>query len=167
MQRGNDSLPYGIRRSSIHQRGLFAQRLIPKGTRIIEYTGERITKAESRRRSEQSITRAKRTGGGAVYVFELNQRTDIDGNVPYNTARYVNHSCLPNCQAEIIRGRIWFVALRNIQLNEELSYDYGYDIEHFEEHPCRCGCWNCLGYIVRKDQRRRLKRILAKRAGRT
>jgi len=161
MSTSSESLCYRVRRSGIHRRGLFAARDIQKGTRVIEYVGERITKAESQRRAVRTIERAAKTGGGAVYIFELNKRTDIDGNVATNFARLINHSCQANCETEIIRGKIWIIAVRNIKQGEEFSYDYGYDLDHYEEHPCRCGSRNCVGYIVAKDQRRRLRRILA------
>ena len=131
----NQSNLYKIRNSSIHNKGAFAIQDIPEGTRVIEYVGEKITKAESEKRSIRLIERAKKTGRGAVYIFELNKRHDIDGSVNYNLARFVNHSCDPNCETDIIRGRIWIIALRDIIKGEELSYDYGYDLDNFREHP--------------------------------
>jgi SET domain-containing protein len=150
-----------IRGSAIHGRGLFARIPIPRGTRIIEYVGERITKAEGFRRSAAQIERNRRNGThGAVYIFELNKTTDIDGNVSWNPARLINHSCEANCEAKIVRGRIWIEALRLIHPGEELSYDYGYDLDHWQEHPCRCGAPSCCKYIVRKNLRWRLARKL-------
>jgi hypothetical protein len=78
-------------------------------------------------------------------------------------ARLINHSCDPTCEAQVIKGQIWIVAMADIEPGEELTYDYGYDLEHFMEHPCRCGSENCVGYIVRTDKRRKLKRILKQR----
>ncbi|MCC6354693.1 MAG: SET domain-containing protein-lysine N-methyltransferase [Verrucomicrobiae bacterium] len=150
-----------VRRSEIHGTGVFASREIARGTKVLEYVGEKIGKAEAERRSIAQIERASASGGAAVFVFELNSRYDIDGDVPWNTARFINHSCSPNCEVEIARGRIWIVARRRIRAGEELSYDYGYDFEAFEEHPCRCGSRACAGYIVRTGLRRRLKRVLA------
>ena len=150
-------------RSPIHNNGLFAAKTIPEGPRVIEYVGEKITKKESYRRAVERIDRAQRTGGAAVFIFELNSKHDVDGNVRWNPARMINHSCEPNCETKIIMGHIWIVALREIEPGEELSYDYGYDIEHWEEHPCRCGHPDCVGYIVRRDQRKKLKRLLKKR----
>lgn len=149
-------------RSPIHNNGLFAAKTIPAGTRIIEYVGERITKRESYRRAVERIERAERTGAAAVFIFELNARHDIDGSVRWNTARLINHSCKPNCETKVIRGHIWIVALREIEPGEELSYDYGYDLEHWKEHPCRCGQPGCVGYIVRQDQHKKLKRLIRK-----
>ena len=151
-------------RSGIHGRGLYATRLIPAGTRIIEYVGERITKAESDRRDDARIARRKRGGDGCVYIFELNRRHDLDGDVPWNTARLINHACSPNCEPQGIRGRIWIVALRDIPAGEELTYDYGFDFENWEDHPCRCGAQDCFGYIVKRNQRWRVRRVLARRA---
>lgn len=153
---------YEIRQSSIHNRGAFAIQDIPEGTRVIEYIGDRVTKAESEKRSIRMIEKAKKTGHGAVYIFELNKRYDIDGSVSYNTARFVNHSCDPNCETDIIRGRIWIIALRDIKKGEELAYDYGYDLDDFREHPCRCGSDKCVGYIVSQEQWDKLKKVLRK-----
>lgn len=151
---------FEIKNSPIHNLGIYATQHIPKDTRIIEYIGEKITKAESDRRGVARVEEAKKTGDGMVYIFELNKRYDIDGNYPYNTARLINHSCNPNCEPQCIRGHIWVIAIRDIKPGEELNYDYGYDLDHFFDHPCRCGSKNCVGYIVRKDQRLKLKRIL-------
>lgn len=149
-----------VRNSSIHGEGVFAARDIPRGTRIIEYIGERISKSEAQRRAEKQIEQSKRGNSGAVYIFEATARQDIDGNVPWNPARLINHSCQPNCKAENIRGRIWISAIRRIKTGDELSYDYGYDPEHFEDHPCLCGHLSCVGYIVGRQYRQRiLKRL--------
>lgn len=148
-----------IRSSRIHGRGIFARQRIPRGTRILEYVGERITKAEGLRRAAAQIAHHRRNEHrGAVYIFELNQKTDIDGNVAWNPARLINHSCDANCETMIIRGHIWIQSIRTIEPGEEITYDYGYDLEHWQDHPCRCGAPNCCGYIVRKSLRWRLAR---------
>lgn len=152
---------YEIRASRIHGSGVFAKQDIKKGTRVIEYVGEKITKKESDKRCDEQLETGKKTGGGIVYIFELNKKYDIDGNVPWNPARLINHSCDPNCEAEIDKGHIWIVAMRDIKKGEELSYDYGYDFDNWEEHPCRCGAKTCLGYIVAKRDRTKLKKALA------
>jgi hypothetical protein len=152
---------YEIRHSGIHNKGLFARVDIPAGTRIIEYLGERITKAESQRRANAWEEKARTSGDGLVYIFEINKRYDIDGNVPYNDARLINHACETNCEAENARGRIWIIAKRDIKAGEELFYDYGYDIEHFFEHPCHCGFKNCAGFIVSEAQRDRVRKLVA------
>ncbi|MBW8780644.1 MAG: SET domain-containing protein-lysine N-methyltransferase [Verrucomicrobia bacterium] len=151
-----------LRNSRIHGRGLYASKAIPAGTRIIEYRGERITKAESDRREERRRARARRGDGGCVYIFEINQRHDLDGSMAWNTARLINHSCEANCESSKIRGRIWIVALRDIAEGEELSFDYGFGLENWREHPCRCGTAKCAGYIVTKTQRWRVRKILTK-----
>ena len=148
-----------VRQSSIHSRGVFAKKDIPQGERVIEYVGERITKAESNRRADIPLQRNKSNSDhGAVYIFQLNKRHDIDGYVPYNTARLINHSCDPNCETDIIRGSIWVIALRDIQKGEEVSYNYNYDIDDYEEHKCRCGTNRCVGYILDEAYWPRLKR---------
>jgi len=151
-----------VRRSSIHGRGVIASRDIPSGTRIIEYQGERITKAVSNRRDEERAARAARGGDGCVYIFEINKRYDLDGHMSWNTARLINHSCEPNCQSEKVRGRIWITARRDIAKGEELTFDYGFDVENWKEHPCLCGMKRCVGYIVAKSHRWRLRKRMAK-----
>ena len=148
-----------IRKSRIHSAGIFAKKNIPKGTRIIEYVGEKITKAESDRRADIPLEKNKKNSTyGAVYIFILNKRDDIDGNVTYNTARFINHSCDSNCETEIIHGHIWVIAIRDIKRGEELAYNYNYDIEDYEDHKCHCGSKRCVGYIIDEDHWPRLKR---------
>ena len=151
---------YIVRRSDIHNKGIFARRDIPDDTRIIEYVGERITKAESQRRADRLIEKSKKTGCAAVYIFELNKRTDIDGAMTWNPARLINHSCDPNCEAYIIRGKVWIYSLRKIARGEELTYNYGFDLEHWTEHPCLCGSDNCVGFIADKKHWKKLRTIL-------
>ncbi len=150
--------------SKIHGGGLYAKKDIPAGTRVIEYVGERITKRESERREEKRVAAREAGKDGCVYLFELNSRYDIDGDVKWNTARLINHSCEGNCEPQGIRGKIWIVALRDIEKDEELGYDYGFDYADWREHPCRCGAPSCVGYIVKKSQRWRVKRALAAEA---
>lgn len=141
-----------VKNSSIHRKGVFAKVNIPKGTRIIEYTGEKITAKESDRRATATMDHHKKhRSEGAVYIFELNKRYDIDGNVPYNRARHINHSCNPNAEAEIIRGKIWIIALKDISKGEEITYNYGYDSDDYLEHPCFCGAANCVGFILKEE----------------
>ena len=140
-----------VRRSKIHGRGVIASKDIPSGTRIIEYQGERITKAESERRDEARAARAAKGGDGCVYIFEINKRYDLDGHMAWNTARLLNHSCAPNCESANFRGHIWLVARRDIVKGEELTFDYGFDVENWRDHPCRCGSHKCVGDIVAKS----------------
>lgn len=111
--------------------GLFATRKFKKGERIIEYVGRIITNSES------YTSRSK-------YLFEVNGRKTIDGSCRTNIARYINHSCKPNCEPEIVRGRIFIDAIRNIKEGEELVYDYGeeYFNEHIRPYGCRCAKHN-------------------------
>lgn len=157
--------PYVIKRkSSIHGYGIYARCDIPKGARVIEYVGDRITKSESVKRAEQNFLKAEQDQDhGAVYIFVLNKRYDIDGNVFYNTAKYINHSCDPNCETDIIRGKIWVIALRNIAKGEELYYNYGYDLDEYEKHPCRCRTNRCVGFIASEELWPRLRKLVAKR----
>lgn len=151
-----------VKRSSIHKKGVFAKVPISKGTRVIEYVGEKITKAESDRRAGTYLLgNPDKRKHGIVYIFELNKRYDIDGDVPYNTARYINHSCDPNGEVEIIRGRIWIIAVRDIAPGEELTYNYGYSFEDYKEHPCYCQASSCIGYILAEEHWPRLKRSCA------
>ena len=137
-----------VRTSSIHSRGVFARIDIPKDTKILEYTGEKISKAESERRARVQLERAKKNGEAAVYIFNLNKRQDLDGGIESNIARLLNHSCDPNCEAIQSRGRIWMTAVRDIKQGEELTFNYGFDLENWEDHPCLCGKNRCVGYIV-------------------
>ena len=141
-----------VRGSEIHGRGVYATRFIAKETPIIEYFGERIDKRESERRGQLQQARARKTGDAAVYIFTLSNRYDIDGNFPWNTARLINHSCNPNCEAWIVGRRIIIHALHDIQAGEELTFDYGFDVDCYEDHPCLCRAANCRGYIVSRQQ---------------
>lgn len=158
-------LPAALRRgrSGVHGYGVFARDFIPQGERIIEYVGERITKREAERREAARLARRAAGKDGCVYVFEMTKRYDIDGDVPWNPARHINHSCAPNCEVQDIRGRIWIVALRDLLPGEELTYDYGFDYAESWNHPCRCGAADCAGYIVNKAQRWRVRRKLAEK----
>ena len=153
-----------IKRSKIHTEGLFAKKDIPKGTKIIEYVGEKITVAEALDRNEEHNERAKTDKkAGAVYIFNLNSRYCIDGSFSWNTANLVNHSCDPNCIYKITRGHIWIIAKREIKKGEEVTMNYGFAlVKSFKEHPCKCGAKNCVGYIVDKKYWPKLKRWLKK-----
>ena len=145
-----------IRRSPIHGLGGFARRDIPKGTRIIEYAGEKISNAEADRRYDDESMKRHHT-----FLFILNSRTCVDAAYEGNEARFLNHSCAPNCEAVIERGHIWIEALTDIPAGAELVYDYQYedDPEYTEEdlrfYACGCGAANCRGTIVKT--RRRLR----------
>ena len=153
-----------VRESAIHGTGVFARIKVPKGTKVIEYIGEKITKKESERRSIALIE--KNHGSetdGAVYIFEVNKHRDIDGNIPENTARFINHSCEPNCEPEVIKSHVWLISTRKIKEGEELSYNYGFDLEDYEEHKCKCGAKKCVGYITDEDNWPKLKKLITKK----
>lgn len=130
-----------LKHSRIHNDGLYAKTDIPAGTAIIQYTGKKLTQ-------KQADDMAEKNEDGPIYLFQLNQRYVIDGDVKNNLAKYINHSCDPNCYPEIKHGAIWIFALRDIQSGEELTYDYGFQRMGWEDHPCRCGKKNCFGFIV-------------------
>lgn len=111
--------------------GLFTYSPIEKGACIIEYTGRVISK-------EEEFT------NNSLYLFEIHKYKTIDGRARSNLARYINHSCRPNCEPEIRKGRVFIMARRKIKEGEELFYDYGK--EYFNEHikPKGCKCAKCL-----------------------
>ncbi|GAA5482253.1 SET domain-containing protein [Haloferula sargassicola] len=155
-----------VRGSVIHGRGVYATRDIAPETEIIEYIGEVISKEESERRAWAQAEHAEKTGDAAVYIFTLDEKWDIDGNVPWNTARLINHSCEPNCEAWIVGKKIVIYSLTDIKAGDELTFDYGFDIDCYEDHPCRCGRPGCVGYIVSREQWGELKtRLESKKAG--
>ncbi len=141
-----------VRGSQIHGRGVYATTAIAKETKIIEYVGELIDKETSEKRGVSQQEKSLKTGDAAVYIFTLSRKYDIDGNVPWNTARLINHSCGPNCEAWIEGRKIFIHALTDISEGEELTFDYGFDVDCYEDHPCRCGKPDCVGYIVSRSQ---------------
>ncbi len=130
-----------VKKSGIHNRGVFAKTDIPKDTPIIQYVGDKLTYKEADKRADARQD-------SHIYLFTLNSRYIIDGDVSYNPAKYINHSCDPNCYVDIIKNEIWIYALRDIKKGEELGYDYGFQRPDWHEHPCRCGAKNCFGFIV-------------------
>ncbi len=138
--------------SGIHGRGGFARCAIPAETSIIEYVGERVTKEESTRRCVE----------GNPYIFTINDEWDIDGDVSWNPARFLNHSCGPNCEAQQEEDRVWLVALRDIEAGEELTFNYGYDIGEWRDYPCGCGAPNCLGFIVAEEFHEKVREELTR-----
>ena len=175
---GRDPHLLQVRRSAVHGRGVFARRRIRKGTRIIEYLGERVTHEEADRRYEH-----KHAGDNHTFLFIVDRRTVLDAGVGGNEARFINHSCDPNCESVIERGHIYIEAVRTIQPGEELNYDYRIARDHTDPpdidliFACRCGAEGCRGSMLwprrRKEsrhsgaaQRRRPARGRSKRAGR-
>ena len=165
----NEEPLYEIRTSPVHGRGLYAKDFIEKDTWIVQYLGEKVDKEESERRSNELMEKAVKDGSARVYMFILNDQWDIDGNFEHNDARLVNHSCEPNVEAQIWEEKeIWFVAMRDIAPGEELLYNYGFELDTWEDHPCQCGSERCVGYIVDESYWPQLKRkIGAKKAWQT
>ena len=148
------------KKSHVHGNGLFAVQNIKKGSKIIEYIGDKVTKKEGDKRADKQIRQYKKNiNNGMVYVFELNKLYDIDGSVAHNHAKLINHSCNPNCEVEIINNEIWISAIKNIKKNTELSYNYGYSYDtDYVDHICKCGSSKCVGYILDKDHWPKLKK---------
>lgn len=150
---GSVLYPFEIRESPIQGLGAFATGPIRAGTRLIEYTGERLTPAEADARYPDNIDERHHT-----YLFAIDDHVVIDAAVGGNEARFINHSCDPNCDAVIDDDRIWIDAVRDIAPGEELAYDYAYILD--ERHtrrakrrfPCNCGAAKCRGTILAKKR---------------
>jgi uncharacterized protein len=146
-------LPFEVRESPIHGAGAFATRRIPAGTRLIEYRGQRLTPAEADARYPDLPGERHHT-----YLFAIDDDVVIDAAVDGNDARFINHSCGPNCDAVIDDGRIWIESIREIEAGEELAYDYAYVLEERHtpaakrRYPCHCGAAACRGTILTKKR---------------
>ncbi len=127
--------------SRIHRWGVFAGEDIPKGRKVIEYTGEKISRRETKRRSENSPL---------IYLFTLDKYWTIDGAVGGSGAEYINHCCDPNIRVWIHKGHILYMAKRDIRRGEELTVDYHFS-KDVEIVPCSCGAANCRGTINLKE----------------
>lgn len=154
---------FAARRSPIHGNGVFALQPIAKEEEILEYKGRLLTHAQADR------IHADSTDEGHTFLFTLNDRFVIDGTVDGNTARWINHSCDPNCEAVIYEDpdgdpredQVMIVATRDIQPGEELTYNYGITLE--EAHTtkmkkiwaCHCGAPNCTGTLLQPKRGRR------------
>jgi len=144
---------YIVRKSKIHGRGVFAACTIPKGTRIVEYKGKRILYTLACELYPDDDDQPTHT-----FLFEIDDDTVIDAAQNGNAARWINHSCAPNCEAVDDEGRIFIEAIRTIRVGEELGYDYGITLE--ERHtpkekkrwPCRCGAKNCRGTLLARKR---------------
>jgi hypothetical protein len=145
---------FEVRDSRLHGLGVFAARRIAKGTRLMEYLGERVSHAEADLRYAH-----KDAGDNHTFLFTVDSRTVIDAGSGGNEARYVNHCCEPNCESVIENHRVFIEALRTIEPGEELSYDY-----HIQREPddppdidaifaCRCGRAGCRGTMLWPPQR--------------
>jgi SET domain-containing protein len=143
---------FELRKSPIAGTGAFAIRPIKKGARIIEYVGERISNDEADERYDDSKMKKHHT-----FLFSIDDDTTIDAGVRGNDARFINHSCDPNCEAVDEKGRIFIEATRDIAPEEELAYDYrftlGDDIDYTDaklqqRYMCKCGARNCRGTML-------------------
>jgi hypothetical protein len=162
---------YVVRRSRIHGSGVYAARRIRKGTRIVEYLGERITHQQADDRYAE-----KGQDDGHTFLFVVDDDVVIDAGVDGNDARFINHSCDPNCDTVIEGGRVFIEAKRTIQPGEELGYEYGLtwestdDPEELAAYACRCGAASCRGTMldaepvdVKNARREARRRAAAKR----
>lgn len=144
--------------SPIHGTGVFARCRIPKGARIIEYTGERISHAQADARYDEDAMENPHT-----VLFTVDKKTVIDAGVGGNEARFINHSCEPNCEAVIEDQRVFIAARRDIRRGEELTYDYHleyqgrYRPEWRERYACHCGSPSCKGTLLLPKPRRSRK----------
>jgi len=147
-----------VRDSPIHGRGVYAARPIRAGERIIEYTGELISWKEADRRPPSDPDDPQHT-----FFFALDDgKRVIDANVGGNSARWINHSCDPNCETEETEaGRVYIDALRNIRRGEELHYDYCLIVEGKitkklkRQYRCLCGAANCRGTMLAKRKKKK------------
>jgi hypothetical protein len=156
------------RRSGVHGNGVFAVQDIAEGETLIEYKGELITWKEALRRHPHDPSQPNHT-----FYFHIDDGRVIDGNVNGNAARWINHSCEPNCEADEVNGRVYIKALRNIAAGEELNYDYGLIIDEpytpklLAEFPCWCGSENCRGTLLTpkdEDEEKKKKKKAKKKA---
>jgi len=144
---------YEVRESGIHGTGVFAVRSIPRGARILEYTGERLTEEEADLRSDELHGE-----GALVLLFALDDGCCLDGGSGGSDARFVNHSCAPNCESVEEEGRIFLESVRRIRAGEELTYDYHLQHEGrrtasvLRRYACRCGAPDCRGTMLAKKR---------------
>jgi SET domain-containing protein len=142
-----------IRPSEMHGLGAFAIRPIAAGTRLIEYAGARITPAEAHERYPDEAGSSHHT-----YLFAIDDDIVIDASVDGNDARFINHSCDPNCDAVVEDGRIWIETIRDVGPGEELAYDYAFILPERHtpaakrRYPCHCGSAICRGTILAKKR---------------
>ena len=148
---------YKIKKSNIDRkgRGLYASKNIKEGTRIIDYVGKVITK-------KQTEKSEKFDNSKPIYLFNLNDRYDLDWDVSWNTARLINHSCSNNCEYEGKGIKLWVTAIKNIKKGEEITCDYGFSFDKdYKQFPCKCRAINCCGYIVQEISRWRINKKYA------
>ena len=149
---------YKIKKSNIdiNGKGLYATKDIKTGTRIINYVGKIITKKQTEKSEKFDDTKP-------IYLFNLNNRYDLDGDVNWNTARLINHSCTNNCEYEGVGLKLWVTAIKDIKKGDEITCDYGFGYdEDYKRFPCKCRSKNCVGYIVREGSRWRINKKFKK-----
>ncbi len=149
---------YKIKKSNIDRkgRGLYATKDIKEGTRIIDYVGKIITKKQTE--ESEKFDNAK-----PIYLFNLNNKYDLDGDVSWNIARLINHSCSNNCDYEGKGLKLWVTAIKDIKKGDELTCDYGFSFDSdYKQFPCECRSLNCAGYIVREGSRWRINKKFRK-----
>jgi uncharacterized protein len=157
---------YIVRNSSIQGKGVFAKKRISKGTRIIEYRGERISSGEADERYESDEEGDRHH----TFLFGIDERTVIDAAVNGNNARWINHSCDPNCEAVEEEGRIWIEAKKSISPGTELAYNYQlerggrFEKRFWTLYECCCGTPKCRKIMLQtpKPPKRRKKRAVKK-----
>lgn len=151
------------RQSQIHGNGVFAARDLAKGITVVEYRGKRLTHAQANRAYGGDVDT------GHTFLFTLNEKYLIDGNDGGNVARWINHSCTPNCQAWVVeddsgdprRDRVMIETRRMIRKGEELTYDYGITLEERQTRrlkeiwACRCGAAHCKGTMLKPKRGKR------------
>jgi hypothetical protein len=147
---------YKVKKSNIDKKGLYASKDIKSGVKIIDYVGKLITKKETQQNSKFDNTRD-------IYLFDINEKYDLDGDFKWNAARLINHSCNPNCEVEGEGLKLWISSLGEIKKGEELTYDYGFGYDaDYKQFPCKCRSMNCVGYIVREGSRWRISKKIKK-----
>jgi uncharacterized protein len=145
-----------VRQSGVHGKGVFAVKSIAKGDKVMEYKGERISWKEALRRHPHNPKEPNHT-----FYFALDDGRVIDGKIDGNSAKYINHSCAPNCEAEEVEGRVFIHARRDIEPGEELNYDYGLVIDGRitkklkQEYECRCGAKKCRGTMLATKEKKK------------
>ncbi len=151
-----------IKESRVHNKGAFARKFIPKGTRVIKYIGRIISKEESDQILHEYYQKHLKDNNHAItYLFELDDKHDLDGDVPENIAKYINHSCNPNLEVEIKEYEVFLDAICDINQGEELCYNYGFDLDDDTfKNPCHCNSHKCMKYICNEDSWDKLKEKL-------
>lgn len=141
--------PFEIRPSAIQGLGAFATRAIPAGTRLIEYAGERLTPAEAEARYPDTPEQRHHT-----FLFAIDDEVVVDASVNGNEARFLNHSCAPNCDVVVDARRLWIETIHDIEVGEELVYDYAFILPERhtlaakKRYPCHCGAITCRGTML-------------------